>query len=665
MRYPDLQFVDFARGDVSRRNNVVPIRTALNDNRLRPVANSYITVFRFPEAYRERALNSGVGGYTGECFADYLPIDIDRKDDLPAALGSARKLAYTLTEFFDVDPRQIRYFFSGAKGFHLLIPTLLFGQIEPSPMLPGAFRETALHLASVAGEQIDSAIYDVNRLFRLPNSQHAGSGLWKIELSHDELTELDVGRIQYLAQIGPRDFRWEPPYLEPNDLLADLFGKSLRAAAEKRSRPASGSAPSSDLAGALEPHYQPGSRHELILAFAAYAAKRHMPREQALGVVEAVAAGDDELPDRLRAVEDTYDRVRSGAQVRGYQDLQRIIPESDLAAIRGFLGDVPPSRNGNGSAPPPEQEQSRATTFDAIRIDVLDRMAAEKRAPITAVPTMWPTWNHHCRGAGGGVGIARGWHVIVGARSGSGKSLVGANVAAHAIQHGEKCAIVSLEMSQIEMVTRVMAIVGRVAIRDLEHGAEFRDEAWATAARRIAECDEAGGTLFVNRETIRELPDIERAMRHLHEQSGVGVFIVDYLQLAGIGRASEILDRVTEISGVVRGLAKELKVVTIGMSQLNRQASAAKEKPQKEGLMGGSPLENDAEQVLLLDHSRVERSIISEADRVLGRSAGILSWAILDKNRHGPLAEIPTRLDTRTLEMSELKAGERTAGEGR
>jgi replicative DNA helicase len=105
---------------------------------------------------------------------------------------------------------------------------------------------------------------------------------------------------------------------------------------------------------------------------------------------------------------------------------------------------------------------------------------------------------------------------------------------------------------------------------------------------------------------------------------------------------SQMLDRITEVSMVVRGLAKDLGVTTIGMSQLNRETSKAPETPRKEGLMGGSPLENDAEQVLLLDHSRIERVL-----------HGIRSWAVLDKNRHGEVVEIPTFLNTATLELRE------------
>ena len=62
--------------------------------------------------------------------------------------------------------------------------------------------------------------------------------------------------------------------------------------------------------------------------------------------------------------------------------------------------------------------------------------------------------------------------------------------------------------------------------------------------------------------------------------------------------------------------------------------------------MGGSPLENDSDQTLLLDHSRKEPVFNRE-----GRARGWIGWAILDKNRHGPELDIPLRFDGDNLRI--------------
>ena len=209
MKHPEFQFVDFAKGDVRARNRVVSIADALAARSNGGSRNSYTTVLRFPEAYREHCRATGsVKGYTGPAYADYLVWDLDRAGNLHSALLAARGLAQAVQREFGVRPDQMRYFFSGAKGFHLLLPADLFGEIEPSAQIPAAIRSMALAIADLAGEKIDTAIYDVNRLLRMPDTQHP-SGLWKVELTWEELVGLGVEQIRNLAH-APRGCLFSP-----------------------------------------------------------------------------------------------------------------------------------------------------------------------------------------------------------------------------------------------------------------------------------------------------------------------------------------------------------------------------------------------------------------------------------------------------------------------
>lgn len=166
--------------------------------------------------------------------------------------------------------------------------------------------------------------------------------------------------------------------------------------------------------------------------------------------------------------------------------------------------------------------------------------------------------------------------------------------------------------------------------------------------------DEVRGALIANQEPMYRLSDLVRGIERAHDEHGSRVHIVDYLQLAWTGEAASIYDRVTEVSHAVRAAAKRLRIVTVGLSQLNRETSKAKgEQPGKEGMIGGSSLENDADQVLLLDHSR--RRDVFLAD---GRPRGWIGWANLDKNRHGPAAEIPLRFDPDTFRIRQRLADE-------
>ena len=119
---------------------------------------------------------------------------------------------------------------------------------------------------------------------------------------------------------------------------------------------------------------------------------------------------------------------------------------------------------------------------------------------------------------------------------------------------------------------------------------------------------------------------------------------MDYLQLATSRNAESLFREVSDISSRIREFAQRMEVVTISLSQLNRQTSGDRfNSPAAQGLIGSSSLENDSDQVLLLDHSRYERGD--------GRSAK--TFALLAKNRHGGQGEIPIEWDYRSLRVRE------------
>jgi len=316
------------------------------------------------------------------------------------------------------------------------------------------------------------------------------------------------------------------------------------------------------------------------------------------------------------------------------------MPESDLERIADSVARYAPAEtNGHTETPPKKHEPPRLEIIDR---EVLDRIKAEKLLPLSVVPTPWPAWNAACRGAGGGEGLAHGWHVIVGASSGAGKSLCATNIAASAVRSGEHVCLISLEMSQQEVVTRLLAIYADEHVRSLEHGRAFSAESWDAAGEILAE---AAGSIRVNPEPINTLDQIAAVFEH-YANEGCRTFIVDYLQLAWVRSAETLVHQITEVSHTVNMLAKRLKVLSIGLSQLNRQTSGAGGELRKEGLLGGSSLENDAEQVVLLSKPM-------PAGDALYRSE-----AKLDKNRHGPPVDWGLMLNSRTLRLRELEPDE-------
>ena len=147
-----------------------------------------------------------VSGYQGKVWAPYLPIDLDHPELTPA-LAAARLLGEFLLTRWRIDPAGMQVYFSGAKGFHIMLDTRLFGRVAPSKNLPVIFDSLRRHLAQELPEPlretVDLSIKDRMRLLRLPNTIHEKSKLYKIILSADELRALAADQIRELAK-GPR-----------------------------------------------------------------------------------------------------------------------------------------------------------------------------------------------------------------------------------------------------------------------------------------------------------------------------------------------------------------------------------------------------------------------------------------------------------------------------
>lgn len=219
MEHPTFRFVDTAFNGVNNRNKLadihsIPKYTGLTD--------SYITYFRYNNDmifhFREKG---SVSGYQGQAYADWLQIDID-SEDLQQAQDSLNILVQNL-ESYGIDLNICRFYFSGSKGFHVSIPSRLFGA-SPSADINKRFRAVALTLAK--GLKIDTAIYDKTRLFRLPNTINSKSGLYKIELYPFQATQLPIEEIKTLAK-QPGERLAIKTQFSLNERLKEIYDSSL------------------------------------------------------------------------------------------------------------------------------------------------------------------------------------------------------------------------------------------------------------------------------------------------------------------------------------------------------------------------------------------------------------------------------------------------------
>jgi len=205
------------------------------DPRAEPEREAYLSLFTYGDEFRRHLTATGsTAHYAGPCGLPYLTFDIDRAGNLDAALADARALAARLLHTYRrLDDAHLMAFFSGAKGFHLLLP--MPDGIDMTPSVPATARHLATAWAAHARVTIDAGIYDAVRPFRAPNSWHPKTGLHKCPLTYAELLGLSAARIVELAR---EPLAVEVPADVPDnpELRDDWRQAAKRAAAEQAER---------------------------------------------------------------------------------------------------------------------------------------------------------------------------------------------------------------------------------------------------------------------------------------------------------------------------------------------------------------------------------------------------------------------------------------------
>jgi hypothetical protein len=224
LKYPKYNYQAIALDGLKRKRDVLTIDQLLK-LQLYGKKEIFTTWCRFPEGYYTYWTdnNKSVASYNGDCYADYLPIDIDNKDQ-GEALKTCMDLLGVLDSTYQVPLDSLRIYCSGSKGFHVEIPIALFGEVSPSKNLPVITR----YIAESLGIEIDTTIYHRNGLWRFPNTKNLKSGLYKIPLSPSEIVNLSIEEIKKIAEV-PRKFENEIPLDEWNPILKDVWDQATLA----------------------------------------------------------------------------------------------------------------------------------------------------------------------------------------------------------------------------------------------------------------------------------------------------------------------------------------------------------------------------------------------------------------------------------------------------
>ena len=199
-------------------------------------------------------------------------------------------------------------------------------------------------------------------------------------------------------------------------------------------------------------------------------------------------------------------------------------------------------------------------------------------------------------------GFQRNDLIIVGARPSVGKTAFALNIAQNvATKTDENVAIFSLEMGAEQLVMRMLCAEGNIDAQRLRTGS-LTDEDWGKLTMAMGSLSNAG--IFIDDTPGVRVQDIRAKCRRLkQEQGGLGMILIDYLQLVlGSGRSGENRQQeVSEISRSLKALARELQVPVIALSQLSRGVEQRQDKrPMMSDIRESGSIEQDADIVAFL-----------------------------------------------------------------
>lgn len=279
-----------------------------------------------------------------------------------------------------------------------------------------------------------------------------------------------------------------------------------------------------------------------------------------------------------------------------------------------------------------DRGQRRGTGFQPLKailpktIDRLDTLS-HSTSDITGISTGFEKMDEMT------AGLQRGDLIIVAGRPSMGKTSFAMNIAENAaIGHKVPTAIFSMEMSAEQLAFRMIGSVARVSQSRLRRGKLSDVEDWPRIDSAVSMMADA--PLYIDDSGALSPTEVRARARRLKREHGVGLIVVDYLQLMQVSGTTE--NRATEISEISRSLkalAKELDVPLIALSQLNRSVEQRPDKrPVMSDLRESGAIEQDADLIVFIYREEVydkETPRKGQADIIIG------------KQRNGPVGDFP------------------------
>ena len=237
--------------------------------------------------------------------------------------------------------------------------------------------------------------------------------------------------------------------------------------------------------------------------------------------------------------------------------------------------------------------------------------------------------------------------IIIAGRPSMGKTAFALNIAQYAaLEMGVPVAIFSLEMAKEQLATRMLASEARVDSQRLRRG--FLGETdWpklTTAAGRLSEAP-----IYIDDTPAITVIEMKAKSRRLKSEAGLGLVILDYLQLMQVpGTGENRTNEISEISRSLKALAKELNVPVVALSQLNRGLESRTDKrPVMADLRESGAIEQDADIIMFIYR---DEYYTKDACKEPG-----VAEVIISKQRNGPTGTVKLAFQNRITKFSSLQ----------
>ncbi|MDQ2864762.1 MAG: replicative DNA helicase [Candidatus Eremiobacteraeota bacterium] len=233
-------------------------------------------------------------------------------------------------------------------------------------------------------------------------------------------------------------------------------------------------------------------------------------------------------------------------------------------------------------------------------------------------------------------GFQPGNFIIVAARPGMGKTSFALNMAvAAAREMRESCAFFSLEMSNNELVQRLICSEARLSMHDMRRG-NIKSHQWEDISRAMGSLNEL--PIYLDDSGGLSISEVRSRCRRLKSTTGLGAIFIDYLQLLRPGVLAKNANRNEELSDICRTLkvtAKDLNVPIVALAQLNRGVESRNDKrPMLADLRDSGSLEQEADMVAFLYRDGYYNPEAPEPD---------VTEFIIAKHRNGPTGSVRLR----------------------